>query len=164
MSLCLSFIDLKGVTMFLSFFVFSGGILAVCIIGSCGVLLRFCICLLASSRIFSPLLLFKFQQLLAARLGSLHRISLHDCLPQQHLFIRSPLRAIIALFSLDQLLITCENEVLKLLITWIARNKPSKEDIKELRKCVRVGHLDLTVINEVLEKVDWFGFSSKMPN
>ena len=101
----------------------------------------------------------KFQQLLAARLGSLHRISLHDCLPQQHLFIQSPLRAIIALFSLDQLLITCENEVLKLLITWIARNKPSKENIKELRKCVRVCHLDLTVINEVLEKVDWFGFS-----
>ena len=103
----------------------------------------------------------KFQELLISRLGNLHEMmtidsinpvhlcfcSQHLCKSPEHLFLLLPLCAIIALFSHDSCLITCEMEVLRLLIKWIIENKPVV--MEDLLKYV-------TIINKGLKNLDWF--------
>ena len=101
----------------------------------------------------------KFQQLLVTRLGNLHKLMNIEFIDPQHLFLQLPVRGILALFSEDRLFVTSENEVLMLLVLWItkSKNKYTTEDLLELRnKCVRVCHLDMTIINEVLKALEWF--------
>ena len=78
---------------------------------------------------------------------------------QADLFFKLSLRGIVALFSYDKLLISHENEVLRLLIAWVTKHEDDSEDLSVLRDCVRVCHLDMTLINEVLQKQEWFEFS-----
>ena len=82
----------------------------------------------------------KFQDVLVICLGNLHKMMKLDCLQPQHLFLQLPVNGIIALFSQDWLFITRENEVLRLLVVWITKNKNKNkyvmEDLLELRKCV----------------------------
>ena len=89
----------------------------------------------------------KFQQVLVTRLGDLHNIINSN----DHLFLRLPLRGIVALFSQDRLSLTHENDVLRLLILWTTKNSVTEDFFHEVRKCVRVCQLDFTMINEVLE-------------
>ena len=95
----------------------------------------------------------KFQEMLTTRLGDLQTLIMH----QDDLFLQLPVRGIIALFSQDRLSLSCENEVLRLLVIWITKNEYVGED---LRNYVRVCHLDKTIINQVLEHLDCFQFTS----
>ena len=101
----------------------------------------------------------KFQEVLVSRMANLHNMIVFDSEDQDDLFFKLPLRGIVALFSYNKLWITHENEVLRLLITWVTKTKHDNEDLKVLRDCVRVCHLDMTIINEVLQKQEWFEFS-----
>ena len=82
----------------------------------------------------------KFQEALVTRLGNLHNMMKIECIQPQHFFLQLPVRGVIALFSEDRLFITRENEVLRLLVVWITKNKNKNkyvmEDLLELRKCV----------------------------
>ena len=101
----------------------------------------------------------KFQEVLVSRMANLHNMIVFDSEDQDDLFFKLPLRGIVALFSYDKLWITHENEVLRLLIAWVTKTKHDSEDLSVLRDCVRVCHLDMTLINEVLQKQEWFEFS-----
>ena len=85
----------------------------------------------------------KFQEVLVNRVGNLHIILLDS---QDDFLFKLPLRGIISLFSYDRLLISHENEVLRLLIAWVTQSDRDNEDLKLLRECVRVGYLDMTII------------------
>ena len=99
----------------------------------------------------------KFQLVLILHMGNLNdMIVLGECKYQVDLFFKLPLCAIVALFSYDKLLIAHENEVLRLLIIWVTKTEHDSEDLRVLRDCVRVCHLDMTIINEVLQKQHWF--------
>ena len=87
----------------------------------------------------------KFQEVLVNRVGNLHIILL-DWKDQDDFLFKLPLRGIISLFSYDRLLISHENEVLRLLIAWVTQSDRDNEDLKLLRECVRVGYLDMTII------------------
>ena len=45
------------------------------------------------------------------------------------------------------------------MIAWVTKTEHDSEDLRVLRDCVRVCHLDMTLINEVLQKQEWFEFS-----
>ena len=99
---------------------------------------------------------FKFTDVLVCRMGILHDMIIYESEDQDDLFFKLSLHGIIALFSYDKLLITHENEVLRLLITWATKTKHDIEDLKWLHYSVRVCHLDMTIINEILQKQEWF--------
>ena len=101
-----------------------------------------------------------FQKVLIIRMVNLNNmIIVGEDENQADLFFKLPLRGIVALFSYDKLLISHENEVLRLLIAWVTKHEDDSEDLSVLRDCVRVCHLDMTLINEVLQKQEWFEFS-----
>ena len=43
----------------------------------------------------------------------------------------------------------------------MTKTEQDSEDLRMLRDCVRVCHLDMTIINEILQKHEWFEFSDK---
>ena len=93
-------------------------------------------------------------------MGNLHDMVIYDSKDQEDLFFKLSVHGIIALFSYDKLLITHENEVLRLLITWVTKTQHDIEDFEDLkcllRHSVRVCHLDMTIINEIVDALDWF--------
>ena len=102
----------------------------------------------------------KFQEVLVNRIGNLHIILL-DWKDQDDFLFKLPLRGIISLFSYDRLLISHENEVLRLLIAWVTQTDRDTEDLTLLRECVRVCYLGMTIINEILQKQEWFEFTDE---
>ena len=88
---------------------------------------------------------------------------LYVCEDQEDLFFKLSVHGIIALFSCDKLLITHENEVLRLLIAWVTKTQCDDNNTEELkcllRHSVRVCHLDMTIINELVHRLDWFELS-----
>ena len=97
------------------------------------------------------------------RMANLHHMVLYVCEDQEDLFFKLSVHGIIALFSCDKLLITHENEVLRLLIAWVTKTQCDDNNTEELkcllRHSVRVCHLDMTIINELVHRLDWFELS-----
>ena len=74
----------------------------------------------------------KFQQVSVTRLGDLHKLMNIEFIHSQHLlFVQLPVRGILALFSEDRLFVTSENEVLRLLVLWITKNKNKNKYVTE---------------------------------
>jgi len=104
-----------------------------------------------------------FTEALVAELGELetvfHSYPFED--DRKAFFCSLPFSAILCLLSLDALNILCENIALSSAIEWVASagDKCSELELNQLRTCICMASLDLSVINEVISKVDWLKVS-----
>ena len=100
-----------------------------------------------------------FLEALVVDLGALetifHTNTVED--DRKAFFLALPLRAVVSLLSLHSLNIKCENVALLLAVHWVAFSGENCnfEELKELRECIRMAHLDISIINEVISRVEW---------
>ena len=87
-----------------------------------------------------------------------------SCKQRQSFFLNLPLRAIVNFFSQGSMLVSSENMILKLVLQWCAANPHEVDTLDVLRKCIRVGSLSFSVINEFLDKISWMNFDVNQKN
>ena len=71
-----------------------------------------------------------------------------------------PLEAIVTVFKSRFLTCSSESICLRVILKWIRQNfQENSTELFKLKECIRVGCLDFSIVNEIVEDLKWLGIS-----